>query len=81
MPIATTLKLLGFVRARITTKANSSKAHAHGKVGTFDTRKLWAGCETMVLTITKETAAETFEGTNCIKIKTIIGIVIGRNCS
>jgi hypothetical protein len=48
------------VRARITTRANSSNAHAHGKIVTFDTRNLWAGCDTMVLTIAKETAAVTF---------------------
>jgi hypothetical protein len=29
-------------------------AHAHGNVVTFDTRELWSGRDTMVLTIAKE---------------------------
>jgi hypothetical protein len=66
------------VRAKITTRANGSNAHAHGKVVTFDACKLWAGRDTLVLTIAKETAAVTFQGTNDIKIESIIWIVVGR---
>jgi hypothetical protein len=42
-------------------------------------RSMWAGRDTMVLAITKETAvAVTFRGTNDIKIESIIWVVVGR---